>query len=1138
MTGARRKRACATAGGSGDAGLAIFTIVSRNYISYAATLMQTVAQHHPNAARYVFLADEACDFAGLDLPARVVTADSIGIADFAGMAFRYSVIELNTAIKPFCLRWLFAAAGHVSAIYLDPDIFVLRPLSAVVELLDQGAPLVLTPHITRGLRDGKEPDDHALMKSGIYNLGFAAFARGAEVGAFLAWWSERLVRHCRVDIADNLFTDQRWMDFAPAFVPGAAILRHPGYNLAYWNLAHRPVTRDRRGGWLAAGENLHFVHFSGVNPLDPEQFSKHQNRFSLATIGGLRPLFETYVAALLANGYREHVGAPYAYARFADGRKIHWLMRNCFRRLEDAGAPPVGATQHGRSQFYDMPEPALSRPDLPDLTRLMHQLWLERRDLQSAFPLDGAAGRLAYCRWFVERAAAEEAVDEASVAAAAALAGRRHAAKPRAQRPGPGRAAPWGIEQPWGGPAREAAAHLRGRVRFSVAGATATLPRQMALLWQRRADLQQAFALATAGEVDDYLAWCLTEGMASGVVAADLLDGALWEELAQPTALSGVYDELPITRGLWLVHARSGRPDAIARFPGDRRARAELVLWFALDAPRQFGWPAALTEPVRRCLAEPLAALAAAGVKLPRLALLLWETREDLRGAFDPTSEDGRLNLLRWLLFIGLDEYGLAAADLPDYLRAALAAAPADAARDLPLLHRLVLLQRDDVRAAFDTAAPNGRERYYEWFESHGKAELARYNFLARGKPAAEIGETRAVRRRGADGPGILLTGALDDPSGRGEDVRMTIRALAAHRVPFMTLDRRTGRVRDAAGRTLAAGALEAAAINIVHLNADTAFEDYQFLRRCGAGEARTVGYWAWELARLPAEHLASFSFYDEIWASTRFAFGAFDTGHRPVSLMPMPVELPDGEAEFDRAHFRLPRQRFLFLFNFDFGSFRARKNPEAAIAAFRQAFPRGNEPVGLVIKTINAEAHTEEWDRLRAAAQDDRRVVMRNGRYTRGEMLSLMRLCDCYVSLHRSEGFGRGPAEAMLLGRPVIATDYSGNADFMTADNSFPVRYELVPVGPDEYPGAAGQVWADADIGHAAEQMRYVYGDPAAAARIGERARRDLRAHYSAAKIGAGYVKWLQDAGVIARTTRRVRAARPLPAAAAVAAD
>jgi glycosyltransferase involved in cell wall biosynthesis len=111
------------------------------------------------------------------------------------------------------------------------------------------------------------------------------------------------------------------------------------------------------------------------------------------------------------------------------------------------------------------------------------------------------------------------------------------------------------------------------------------------------------------------------------------------------------------------------------------------------------------------------------------------------------------------------------------------------------------------------------------------------------------------------------------------------------------------------------------------------------------------------------------------------------------------------------------------------------------------------------MIKTINAESHPREWQELRNLTGDDRRIILRDCQYTREEMSQLIGLCDCYVSLHRSEGFGRGPAEAMLQGKPVIATKYSGNTDFMNADTSFLVDYRLVPVAEGEYPGARGQV-------------------------------------------------------------------------------
>lgn len=399
---------------------AIFTIVSRNYISYAATLMQTAAAHHPEAACYVFLVDRPCDFSDLELPAQIVVCEDLGIREFDRMALRYQIMEMNTAVKPFCIQWLFRVRRHDNVIYLDPDIFVLRPLTAVSDLLRGGAPLVLTPHITSPLQDGFHPSDINFLQGGVYNLGFAAFARVEATEAFVDWWSQRLVRHCRVDLPNHLFVDQRWMDLAPCFVPNTAILRHPGYNAAYWNLAHRPVTWDR-DSWYAGGQPLHFFHFSGIDPLKPDNFSKHQDRFSLASVGGLRPLVETYVQRVLANKYLKYISTPYAYAAFSDGRLIHPLMRRYFRRMEDEGITMAGVSVSRGSHIFDRAEPTLSQPELPEITRTVYQLWLERDDLREAFALDTAEGRVGLLKWFVDCAQAEEHIDGQSLSAAAAL---------------------------------------------------------------------------------------------------------------------------------------------------------------------------------------------------------------------------------------------------------------------------------------------------------------------------------------------------------------------------------------------------------------------------------------------------------------------------------------------------------------------------------------------------------------------------------------------------------------------------------------------------------------------------------------------------------------------------------------------
>jgi glycosyltransferase involved in cell wall biosynthesis len=170
-------------------------------------------------------------------------------------------------------------------------------------------------------------------------------------------------------------------------------------------------------------------------------------------------------------------------------------------------------------------------------------------------------------------------------------------------------------------------------------------------------------------------------------------------------------------------------------------------------------------------------------------------------------------------------------------------------------------------------------------------------------------------------------------------------------------------------------------------------------------------------------------------------------------------------------------------------------------VAAFRRAFAPGDGAV-LVVKTINSEFDREGAARL-AAAVEGLPVVVVDRYLGREEVHGLVSLCDAYVSLHRSEGFGLTLAEAMLLGKPVVATAYSGNRDFMRPGNSFPVRYRLVPIGEDHGPYRRGWLWAEPDVDHAAEQLRAVFADPEGARRVGERGRETVRLELSHAAVG-----------------------------------
>ncbi|MCS6890145.1 MAG: glycosyltransferase [Rhodovarius sp.] len=405
--------------------IAYCTICAANYLPFALTLHESLRSAGEQAPFTVFLADEVAGrFDPALLPFPLVETQRLPIPAHFDMAARYSVMEMSTAVKPFCIAWLFATTDADAVVYLDPDILLLRPLSHVHAALAEGAPLVLTPHATAPLEDGAEPDDLTFLRTGAYNLGFCAFGRRPGVAEFLSWWGRQLETRCVVDLPAGLFVDQKFLDLAPAMLPGAHILHHPGYNVAYWNLAHRPVTRGPEG-WLAGGKPLHFFHFSGVVPGDPTVFSRHQNRFTVGDIGPLADLLRDYLAALdrhaLLGGVRLPA-LPYIYGHLLDGTPFTEDMRWVHAALRPRGG------RAGREACFS---PDLNRfcalaAEVPEdlaapITRLMHAIWSRRPDLQRAFRLDRAEGRRDFHNWFRSRAALEHRLPATLLAAHEAL---------------------------------------------------------------------------------------------------------------------------------------------------------------------------------------------------------------------------------------------------------------------------------------------------------------------------------------------------------------------------------------------------------------------------------------------------------------------------------------------------------------------------------------------------------------------------------------------------------------------------------------------------------------------------------------------------------------------------------------------
>ena len=301
---------------------AVFSIVSPNYRHFARVLMKSVERNHPEWDRFVLLVGGTVP--PDPEPFTTVPLDALVLPDPRRFTFRYTILELNTAVKPWMFAHLFAR-GYDRVVYLDPDIVVYSPL-AELDALPPSTFLVLTPHLTGAIGGDTHPSERSILLAGSYNLGFLCVSRHAALPRFLQWWQDKLEYQCVAEPARGLFVDQRWMDLAPGLFHDVAILRHDGYNAAYWNFRQRRIA-----DLTVNGQPLRFFHFSGFDPAVPELASKHQHGLKVADVPGVGALFADYQSALVAAGWQAFRDAPYAFAAFSDGTPIPNAARIAYR---------------------------------------------------------------------------------------------------------------------------------------------------------------------------------------------------------------------------------------------------------------------------------------------------------------------------------------------------------------------------------------------------------------------------------------------------------------------------------------------------------------------------------------------------------------------------------------------------------------------------------------------------------------------------------------------------------------------------------------------------------------------------------------------------------------------------------------
>ncbi|MCP4659884.1 MAG: glycosyltransferase family 4 protein [bacterium] len=396
--------------------LAACTIVSKNYIPFARVLASSFLEHHPEGRFFVLLVDRNDGhLRPEDERFTLVEAEELAnVPDLPSFLFKYTLLECNTAIKPFLLEHLLERYELPNLVYFDPDILITHSLEELASLVERTS-IVVTPHLTDPIEDDAHPDELAVLRSGAYNLGFIALRRTPVTERFLSWWQDRLYDRCLVRVEEGLFVDQKWMDLAPGMFGDVHILTHPGYNVAYWNLHGREVTLGD-GGPRSNGQPLVFFHFSGIQPENLQHVSIHQDRYTLAGIGEAAELYRRYRDLVFAAGYLESKAWPYAFGRFDNGVVIPDQARAIYhqlsvRRRRRFGDPFAAAGTGSFFHWLNEPRKAVRRP--PYLSRLLGRLYESRPDLLRIFPDVEGGDFEDYCSWLADFGRHEFKLDEA-----------------------------------------------------------------------------------------------------------------------------------------------------------------------------------------------------------------------------------------------------------------------------------------------------------------------------------------------------------------------------------------------------------------------------------------------------------------------------------------------------------------------------------------------------------------------------------------------------------------------------------------------------------------------------------------------------------------------------------------------------
>lgn len=485
-----------------------------------------------------------------------------------------------------------------------------------------------------------------------------------------------------------------------------------------------------------------------------------------------------------------------------------------------------------------------------------------------------------------------------------------------------------------------------------------------------------------------------------------------------------------------------------------------------------------------------------------------------------PSLQGAEAAPLRLHLRLGTQQVTVAPASIGDF-RHVFTIAPGEAIQGIPVILALRGASWTNTLAWLGrvTTGWPGFERLQRYRTQNRNRQLRITRIEIDGETAFDFSQRQgaysaAFARRHAR-LGVNVVGFLTADLGVGESARCMVRAADAAGLPSALVALKL-HCKNPQGDTTYAARLQADnpnPVNIIHLDPPAMRDiDHHHGTAFRAGKYN-IGYWAWELPEFPDGWMNAFETVHEVWCPSEFVRQAIAL-KSPVPVLAMPHAIhfarPTSSRDELRARFSLPASDYLFLFLYDLNSYSARKNPAAVIDAFRQSGLSG-AGASLVIKVHNVAGNEPDLAALRAAVADLSGTVVITDTLSRGDVYALEAACDCFVSLHRSEGFGLAVAECMYLGKPVIVTDWSATAEFVDATNGAPVRCRLVTLERSHGPYAKGQTWAEPDTAHAAEWMQRLCHDRDLGARLGAAARATIEARFSPEAIGTRYRRRLE---------------------------